>query len=118
MLKGIDQDHAYIVATSPKQCCKIIRFSLAIEGEIIAPILTKVKLTAAEIPKKNCLVLIAKNLNKGLTPEQIESGLRILIGDKNIVCVYFLKAEAGMHAGIANVEFLNAPKNSKLICKT
>jgi hypothetical protein len=29
---------------------------------------TREKLTAAEIARKNCLVLIAKNLNKGLTP--------------------------------------------------
>jgi hypothetical protein len=75
VLKGADQDHAYIVAASPKQRSKIICFSLAIEGEIIAPTSTRVKLTAVEIAKKKCLVLIAKNLNKGLTPEQIESGL-------------------------------------------
>ena len=68
VLKGADQDHAYIVATSPEQRSKMIRFSLAIDGEIIAPTPTRVKLTAVEIARKNCLVLIAKNLNKGLSP--------------------------------------------------
>jgi hypothetical protein len=118
VLKGIDQDHAYIVAASPEQRSKIIRFSLAIDGEIIAPIPTRVKLSTAEIAKKNYLVLIAKNLNKGLMPEQIESGLRTLIGEKNVVSVYFPKAEAGLHAGIANVEFLNASIYKKFVGKT
>jgi hypothetical protein len=118
VLKEIDQDHAYVVAASPEQRSKIMRFSLAIEGEIIAPTPTRVKLSTAEIAKKNCLVLIAKNLNKGLTPEQIESGLRTLIGEKNVVSVYFPRAEAGLHAGIANVEFLNAPIYKKFVGKT
>jgi hypothetical protein len=48
-------------------------------------------------------------LNKGLTSAQIESGLRTLIGDKNVVNVYFPRSKNEMHAGIANVELLNAP---------
>jgi hypothetical protein len=45
------------------------------EGELIAPTPTKEKLTAAMIAKKNCLVLLAKNLNKGSSPEQVEKEL-------------------------------------------
>jgi hypothetical protein len=60
-----------------------------VEGELIMPTFTREKLTATMIAKKNCLVLIAKNLNKGSSPEQIERELQTLIGEKNIVNVYF-----------------------------
>jgi hypothetical protein len=46
---------------------------------------------------------------------QIESGLRTLIGDKNVVNIYFPRAESEMHAGIANVELLNAPIYKKIL---
>ena len=70
------------------------------------------------IAKKNCLVLITKNLNKGSSPEQVEKELRTLIGEKNIVNVYFLRAEARMHTGKANVELLNAHVYKKFVKKT
>jgi Glu-tRNA(Gln) amidotransferase subunit E-like FAD-binding protein len=88
------------------------------EGELIAPTPTKEKLTATMIARKNCLVLIAKNLKKGSSPEQVEKELRTLIGEKNIVNVYFLRAEAGMHTGVANVELLNAHVYKKFVKKS
>jgi hypothetical protein len=60
VLEGLDQEHAYVVAASPDQRSKILRFSLAVDGELIAPTPTKMKLTAVAIARKNCLVLIAK----------------------------------------------------------
>jgi hypothetical protein len=109
ILKGVDQEHAYIVASSPKQRSKILRSAVAVEGELITPTLTREKLTAVEI---------AKNLNKGLTSAQIESGLRTLIGDKNVINIYFPRSENEMHAGIANVELLNAPIYKKFLKMT
>jgi hypothetical protein len=53
-----------------------------------------------------------------LTPEQIESGLQTLIGEKNVMSIYFPRAEVGLYAGIANVEFLNAPIYKKFVGKT
>jgi hypothetical protein len=38
----------------------------------------------------------------------VEKELKTLIGEKNVVNVYFPRAEAGMHTGVANVELLNA----------
>jgi hypothetical protein len=75
-------------------------------------------LTAIEVAKKNCLVLIAKNLNKGLMPGQVEIGLRILIEEKNIVSIYFPRTKASMHARVTNIEFLNTPIYKKFIKKT
>jgi hypothetical protein len=107
-----------VIATSPDQRSRILRSALAMEEELIAPTPTKEKLTAAMIAKKNYLVFIAKNLNKGSSPEQVEKELQILIGEKNIVNVYFPKVEAGMHISVANVELLNAHVYKKIAKKT
>jgi hypothetical protein len=113
VLKGANLDHAYVVATSPNQRSNILRSSIATEGELVAPTPVREKLSATDITRKNCLVLIAKNLNKGLSPAQVEHGIRTLVGDKNVVSVYFPRAEAGLHAGVANIELLNAPVYKK-----
>jgi hypothetical protein len=76
VLKGVDQEFAYIIASSLEQHSKIMRSALAVENELITPTLIREKLSAAAIAKKNCLVLIARNLNKGLTSSQIEIGLQ------------------------------------------
>jgi hypothetical protein len=107
-----------VVAASPDQCSRILQSAIAAEGEIIMPTPTKEKLTAAMVTKKNCLVLIAKNLNKASSPEQGEKELQTLIGEKNVVNVYFPRVEAGMHTGVANVELLNAHVYKKFTKKT
>jgi broad specificity polyphosphatase/5'/3'-nucleotidase SurE len=89
-----------------------------VEEEIIMPTSTKEKLTTTMIAKNNYLVLIAKNLNKGSRPEHVEKEFQTLIGEKNIVNVYFPRAEEGMHTGVANVEFLNAHVYKKFAKKT
>ena len=118
VLKGLDNDHAYVIAASPEQKNKILRLSIAVDSELIAPTPTQAKLMAAAIAKKNCLVLIVKNLNKGTSAAQVELSLKTLIGEKNVISVYFLRAEGGMHTGVANVEFLNAPIYKKFVNKT
>jgi hypothetical protein len=118
VLKEIDQEHAYVIAASPDQRSKILRFSLAVEGELITPTPTHKKLTAAAIARKNCLVLIVKNLSKGLSSAMVEEGLKTLIGEKNVISVYFPRAEGGMHTGVANIELLNAPIYKKIVTKT
>ena len=95
-----------------------MRFSLAREGELIAPTPTRTKLSTIKIAKRNCLVLIAKNLNKGIAPEQIEQGLKTLIGEKNVINVYFPRAEGDLHVGIANIELLNAYVYKKFVSKS
>ena len=82
------------------------------------PIPTRVKLTAAAIARKNCMVLIAKNLNKGANSAQVKVGLKTLIGEKNVISVYFPRAKDGLYTGVANVEHLNAPIYKKFVNKT
>ena len=118
VFKGTDQEHAYVIASSPDQHNKIIRLSLAVDGELIEPTPTREKLTTTAIARKNCLVLIAKNLNKGVSATEIEEGLKTLIGDRNVINVYFPRAKRRMHTGIANVELLNASIYKKFVQKT
>ena len=73
ILKGVDQEHAFVITSIFEQRSKILRSAVAVEGELITPMFTKEKRTVAKVAKKNCLVLIAKNLNKGLVATQIES---------------------------------------------
>jgi hypothetical protein len=61
--KATREDHAYIVAASPEQQEKIIKFQVTIDKQGIASRATAHKLTAKEVAKKNCLVIIARNLN-------------------------------------------------------
>ena len=118
VLKGPDHDYAYVIAASLDQRNKILRFSLVVDGEIIEPTPTRVKLMAAAIARKNCLVLIAKNLNKGANSAQVEVGLKTLIGEKNVIKLYFPRAKDGLHTKVANVELLNAPIFKKFVNKS
>ena len=52
VLKGVDQQYAYIIASSPEQRSAILRSAVAVEGELITPTLTRVRLTTAKITKK------------------------------------------------------------------
>jgi hypothetical protein len=53
-----------------------------------------------------------------LIAKQVEHGLGTLIGDRNVVNIYFPRAEAGMHARVANIKFLNVPIYKKFVKKT
>jgi hypothetical protein len=92
-----------------------LRSAISIEGELVIPTPVREKLSAIDIARKNCLVLIARNLNKGASPAQVVQSLRTLIGDKNVVSMYFPRAEAGLHVGVANIELLNAPVYKKFV---
>ena len=91
---------------------------MAVDNELLTPTPTKVKLTTAAIVCKNCLVLIARNLNKGANALQVEESLKNLIGEKNVINVYFPRADGGLHTWVANVELLNAPIYKKFVNKT
>ena len=49
---------------------------------------------------------------------ETESSLRNLIGDRNVVNIYFPRAENANHAGVVNVEMLNAPIYKKFLKTT
>jgi hypothetical protein len=82
-----------------------MKHKAAINGELIRPTTNNSeKLTEAELAKKNCLMLIAVNLNMNKTTEEIELSIKEILGDKNIVNFYFPKCRDNAHSGIVNVE--------------
>jgi hypothetical protein len=64
VLKGTEQEHA----SSPEQRSKILRSALAVEGELITPTLTREKLTAVDIARKNCFSVDCKELEQRTQP--------------------------------------------------
>jgi hypothetical protein len=64
-------------------------------------------LTEDEVAKRNCLVLITKNLNLVKNIEDSEAALRAHFGTKNINAVYFPRVRGTTHSGVANIECLS-----------
>jgi hypothetical protein len=116
--KAIGEDHAYIVAASPEQREKIIKLQVTIDKQIIAPSAAARKLTAKEVAKKNCLVIIARNLNLTQPTSEVAKNIQELIGDKLIVDIYFNRAQGEMHNGTANIEVLNPAVYKKFVKQT
>ena len=61
-------------------------------------------LTDEEITKRNCLVLIAKNLNQTKSTTATEEAIRRHIGTELVMAVYFPRAQGTTHTGVANIE--------------
>jgi hypothetical protein len=116
--KAIEEDHAYKVAASPEQREKIIKLQVTIDKQVIAPSAATCKLTAKEVAKKNCLVIITRNLNLTQPTSEVTKNIQELIGDKLIVDIYFNRAQEEMHNGTANIEVLNPAVYKKFVKQT
>jgi hypothetical protein len=57
-----------MIAASPDQRSRILRFAVAVEGEIITPASTKEKQTAAMIAKKNLFGSYCQESQQSLKP--------------------------------------------------
>jgi hypothetical protein len=90
--KGINEDQAYIVVASSEQKAKIQKYHVSIDNELVIPIAVARRLSAKEVTKKNCLVLIAKNLNLTQPVSDVARCIRELLGEKLIVDIYFSRA--------------------------
>ena len=96
---------AWCGTTSPEQLQNFLKHTITIGGEVLRPIAqTSEGLTEEEIAKRNCLVLIAKNLNQTKSTTATEEAIRRLIGIELVMAVYFPRAQGTTHTGIANIE--------------
>jgi hypothetical protein len=101
----LENNHAWLITTSPEQRNKTMKHKAAINGELIRPTTNNLeKLTEAELAKKNCLILIAVNLNMKKTTEEIELDIKEIMGDKIVVNFYFPRRRDNVHNGTVNVE--------------
>ena len=75
--------------------------------------------SADDIAKNNALILIAKNLNKVKSTEQIEKNIEAHFGPKNAVNFFFKQdAKNGKHIGSCNIQCLNATVYKKFVKKS
>ena len=101
----LEDSHAWIITTSPKQHNKTMKHKVAINSEFIRPTTNNLEnLTEAKLAKKNSLMLILVNLNIYKTIEEVEHGIKEILGDKNVVNFYFPRLHDSVHNGTVNVE--------------
>ena len=110
-----EMNFAWVVATSPEQAKKIKTYKISIYNEIMeAKFTSRDKLTEDDKAKKNALILIIRNLNKIKSTEEIEHAIRLHMGDRNVINIFF-KIENGRHVGSCNVQCLNAAVYKKIV---
>jgi hypothetical protein len=78
--KNTSEDHAYLIVASPKQRDKIHRHQVSVDNKILTSSTTARQLSAKEIAHKNCLVIIAKNLNLAQPTSDVARCIQELIG--------------------------------------
>jgi hypothetical protein len=101
----LEDSHAWLITTSPEQRNKTMKHKAAINGKLIHPTTNNSKkLTEAELAKRNYLILIAVNLNMNKTIEEIELGIKEILGDKNVVNFYFPRRHDNAHSDTVNME--------------
>ena len=71
-------------------------------------------MSEGEIARKNCLILIVRNLNKISSEEEIEHDIKSSMETSNVVECFF-KKEDGRHVGTCNVECLNAAVSKSFV---
>jgi hypothetical protein len=71
---------------------KIQKHHICINNKLVIPAAAATRLNTKEVAKKNCLVLIAKNLNLTQPASDIAKCIQELVGEKLIVDIYFSRA--------------------------
>ena len=102
--KTAGETHAFITTASPEQREKINKFQVAIDGELLTPTATRpARLTEQERTRRNCLVLIVRNINRAKTITEVEAAFQGLMGINNIASIYFPSRDEQLYGGTANV---------------
>ena len=116
--KTAGETHVFITAASPEQRDKILKFHVAIDGELLVPTATRpTRLTEQERTKRNCLVLIMRNINRARTITEVEAALQGLMGINNIASIYFPNRDEQLHGGTANVEVTTTVTYKQFVTK-
>ena len=73
---------------------KMIKSQVAIDGKMLTPIAIRpAKLTDKEKAKRNCLVLIVRNINKAKPVAEVKTAIKGLFGTKNMPNIFFQNQE-------------------------
>ena len=117
--KNVTETWAWLVAPTPAQAEKIVRFKATFRNEVIAPtIKTGEKLTINQLVKKNCLMLVLQGLKLTKTVEETLHKIKELMGARNVASSFFPKQRENLHSGSVNIECLNPTVYHQYINKT
>ena len=91
-----------------------VKSQVAIDGEMLTPTATRLaKLTDNEKAKRNCLMVIVRNINRVKPIAEVE----IAIKTKNMANIFFLNQEEQIHNGTVNVEVTTPATYKQYITK-
>lgn len=117
--KNPTETWAWLVAPTPAQAEKIVRFKATFRNEIIPVTLkTGEKLSITQLAKKNCLMLVLQGLKLTKNVEETLHAIKDLMGDKNVTSSFFPKQRENLHSGPVNIECLNATVYHQFVNKT
>ena len=117
--KNTTETWAWLVAPTPTQAEKIVKFKATFRNEIIAPIIkTSERLTTTQLAKKNCLMLVLQGLKLTKTMEETLHEIKEVMGPKNISSSFFPKQRDNLHNGSVNIECLNPTVYRQFVNKT
>ena len=105
--KNITKTWGWLVAPTPAQAKKIVRFKATFRNEIIpTTIKTGEKLSLVQLAKNNCLMLVLQGLKLTKTTEETLHEIKEIMGVKNISSSFFPKQRENLHSGSINIEYL------------
>ena len=117
--KNTYETWAWLVAPTPTQAEKIVKFKATFRNEIIAPVIkTGERLTTTQLAKKNCLMLVLQGLKLTKTMEETIYEIKEVMGPKNIASSFFPKQRDNLHNGSVNIECLNPTVYRQFVNKT
>jgi hypothetical protein len=83
---------AWVVASSPEQAQRMKKHQITFNHEVLeGKLADRSHASKDDIARKNALILIAKNLNKAKSIEEIEKNIESHMGPKNAVNFFFKK---------------------------
>ena len=110
---------AWLLAPTPQQVEKLVKYYIPFRNELIHTIITKgEKLSMAQLAKKNCLMLILHNLQLTKNADETLHEIKELMGSKNVASHYFSKLKGKLHTGSVNIECLNPTVYHQYVNKT
>ena len=117
--KNTAETWAWLVAPTPTQAEKIVKFKATFRNEIIAPtIKVGERLSITQLAKKNCLMLVLQGLKLTKTMEETLHEIKEVMGPKNITSSFFSKQRDNLHSGSVNIECLNPTVYRQFVNKT
>ena len=117
--KNVTETWAWLVAPTPAQAEKIVKFKAAFRNEIIpTTIKTGERLSITQLAKKNCLMLVLQGLKLTKTVEDSLHEIKQIMGGKNVASSFFPKQRESLHSGSVNIECLNATVYHQFVNKT